>query len=561
MEGNRVQQPSELLRQGRTDEVWRRYCGFLDLDVDGFMKIQERLLMEQLQLAVRSKLGRQLMGNDPPQQVQEFRERVRLTSYSDYAPYLDQQQDDVLVDKVVAWSHTSGRSGGYKWMPFTARAFAKMGEAALTQLLLATAQGRGDIRLEPNDVFVNNVAARPYFTGYAALSLSEIFELRFVPGVEEGEQMSFQERIQAGFQMGLRTGIDVLGSMSSVLIKIGEQFAQGANTTRFSTTLLHPAALYRLGRGLLRSRLAGRPMLPKDLWQVKAIVTGGTDTSIYREKLYEYWGVQPLEGYGCAEAGSIMALQSWHGFGLYFLPDICFLEFVPEAEWARWREDRSYIPETVLLDEVEMGSRYEIVITNFYGGPFLRYRLLDLVRFISLRDEEADINLPSMAFAGRDSDIIDLAGLTGLIDEKMIWQSIVNTGIGHEEWAVRKEIMSVHASLHLYIELKEDLPAEKVAQQVHEALMVLNPFYGDLVELLGVRPLHVTLLSPGTFLRYMQMQQAAGADLAHLKPPHMNAPESVIERLLTASRAAPGSEDKVANGVPARDSWQGPESR
>jgi hypothetical protein len=546
-----MQQPAELLRQGRTDEVWRRYCGFLDLDADGFMRIQERLLMEQLQLAVRSKLGRQLMGTDPPRQVQEFRQRVRLTTYADYAPYLDQQREDVLVEKPVAWSHTSGRSGRYKWMPFTARAFAKMGEAALTQLLLATAGGHGDIRLEPNDVFVNNVAARPYFTGYAALSLSELFELRFVPGVEEGEQMSFQERIQTGFQMGLRTGIDVLGSISSVLIKIGEQFAEGARTTRLSPALLHPAVLYRLGRGLLRSRLAGRPMLPKDLWQVKAIVTGGTDTSIYREKLYEYWGVQPLEGYGCTEAGSIMALQSWNGPGLYFLPDVCFLEFVPEDEWVRWREDESYIPETVLLDEVRLGPRYEIVITNFYGGPFLRYRLHDLVRFISMRDVDAGIDLPSMAFAGRDSDIIDLAGFTGLIDEKMVWQSIVDTGIRHEEWAVRKEIMGLHAGLHLYIELQEDLPAGQVAQQIHEALMVLNPFYGDLVELLGVRPLHVTLLSPGTFMRYIRMQQAAGADPAHLKPPHMNAPEPVIERLLTASRAMPDSENEVANGAPA----------
>ena len=52
-----------------------------------------------------------------------------------------------------------------------------------------------------------------------------------------------------------------------------------------------------------------------------------------------------------------------------------------------------------------------------------------------------------------------------------------------------------------------------------------------------MRPLRVTLLSPGTFLRYVQERKAAGADLAHLKPPHMNAPDAVIADLLRVSEA------------------------
>jgi hypothetical protein len=304
----------------------------------------------------------------------------------------------------------------------------------------------------------------------------------------------------------------------------------------FSRALLHPAVLYRLARGLVRSRLAGRPMLPKDLWQLKGMVAGGTDTEIYRDRVFEYWGVQPHEAYGLSEVGAVVSVQSWNGPGLYFLPDACFLEFVPEAEWVRWREDRDHIPETVLLDEVEVGPRYELVITNFHGGPFARYRTLDLVRFISMRDDAAGTELPAMVFAGRDADYIDLAGLTGLIDEKMVWQAIVDTGISYEEWAVRKELLGLHAGLHLYIELKEDHPADEVAARVNEGLIALNPFYGDLVNFLGIHPIRVTLLAPGTYSRYMQMQQAAGADLAHLKPPHMNAPDEVIDKLMTANR-------------------------
>ena len=42
---------AELLRQGRRDEFWQRYCGFLDLSIDEFMTIQQRLLTEQLQMS------------------------------------------------------------------------------------------------------------------------------------------------------------------------------------------------------------------------------------------------------------------------------------------------------------------------------------------------------------------------------------------------------------------------------------------------------------------------------------------------------------------------------
>jgi hypothetical protein len=81
---------SDLLRQGRREEVWTKYCGFLDLGLDNFMEIQRRLLTEQLQLSGRSELGRSLMGDDPPQEVEEFRKRMRLTTYEDYASYLDE---------------------------------------------------------------------------------------------------------------------------------------------------------------------------------------------------------------------------------------------------------------------------------------------------------------------------------------------------------------------------------------------------------------------------------------------------------------------------------------
>lgn len=528
----------KLLKQGRKQDIWKQYCGFLDLGLPEFMSIQERLLLEQLHEVGKSELGRQLMHGKTPTSLEEFRSTVPLTEYLDYEPFMSEGQEHTLPRKPYIWSHTSGRSGGYKMVPYSKEVYDKAGERIMSAFILSMARHRGDVRLEEHDVLLYNVPPAPYASGVALLSVAQCFPFHFMPSLEETENLSFQERMELSFQQVLVTGIDVLGSITSVLVKIGERFAQGAGGAKLSRYAVHPKAMFRLGRGYLRSRLAGRPMLPKDIWAVKGITCGGTDTSIYKEKITEYWGVTPHELYASTETGVVAAVQAWDRNGLYFIPDVIFLEFIPEEDWMKNRQDPSYEPQTVLLDEIEPGQRYELVITSLHGGPFLRYRMRDLIRFIAVRSEDLDIQLPSMVCAGRSDGLIDLAGFTGLIDESMIWRAIHETGIAYEEWTARKEITQEGAILHIYLEPREELNADEVRAGVHENLKRLNPFYSDLEEMLDVTPLRVTLLAKGAFMGYYLERQAAGADLAHLKPPHMNASDAIVDSLKRLSAAA-----------------------
>jgi hypothetical protein len=141
-----------------------------------------------------------------------------------------------------------------------------------------------------------------------------------------------------------------------------------------------------------------------------------------------------------------------------------------------------------------------------------------------------------MSFSARTTDFIDLAGFTGLIDEKMVWKAILNTGIEYNEWVIRKEAIDGNPVLHLYIETKEKIDADVVQQKVHECLKALNPYYSDYETMLNKRALYVTVLEGGTFQKYMGEKARAGTDLAHLKPAHMNAPDEEIKLLLQASR-------------------------
>ena len=527
----------DLLRQGQKDEVWTKFCGFLDLNVDEFMEIQERLLMEQIELIRETQIGRMILNDGSHESLQAFRQTVPITSYEDYEPYFETKNDQVLPQPAYIWARTSGRSGKLKWIPYTRQAYHRLGERVFAGVILAAARGRGDINIQERDILVYNTPPRPYISGVALRALAEQYNFRFIPSLESTEDMDFQERIEIGFTTAMKTGIDILGSLSVVLVKMGERFTEGAQTTKFTKELVHPRVAARLARAYIRSQIENRTMLPKDLWKVKAIPSGGMDTSIYKDKIEYYWGTPPFEQYGSTEEGAV-ATQVWTKDGMTFFPDAAFLEFIPKLEWDKWRSDPAYIPKTVLINDVEVGRRYELVITNFYGKPLIRYRMHDLIEITALEDQETGIKLPQMTFVGRSEDFIDLAGFTGLIDEKLVWRAILLTSIPYEEWSIRKEVLNGHPILHLYIETPPDVEQSKIQRKVHESLKTLNPSYRDYESMIGEQSLIVTKLSPGTFNAYLLEMQSAGADLAHLKPPHMNASDEVIHLLQKLSDQA-----------------------
>jgi len=254
------------------------------------------------------------------------------------------------------------------------------------------------------------------------------------------------------------------------------------------------------------------------------------DTAIYKDAITHYWGREPYEFYGCAEV-PVLALQGWNRKGMIFAPDLVFLEFIPYEEQLKHRDDKDYQPSTVLLAEVQEGKLYEVVITQFYGMPFLRYRMNDIIKVVALKDAEAGVSLPHITFQRRADEVINLGGLAWL-DEKVIWQAIANIGVRFVDWSARKEYEGDQSFLRLYFELKEDRDPAELETKIDEQLKLLDLDYRDIQTYLGLQPVRVTLLSPGTFQRYTDEKRREGADLAHIKPAHINPPETIIQRLL-----------------------------
>lgn len=143
-----------------------------------------------------------------------------------------------------------------------------------------------------------------------------------------------------------------------------------------------------------------RRIWPKLSW-VSAIWAG--NFSSYARKLQEYSG-RSLPYY----TGTYVSSEGVFGMARHpydqcyaLIPGSCFYEFIPMD--GKNGENESDNPPTLLLNQVEEGKEYELVITNQSG--FYRYRMGDVIKVIGFYNET-----PLVVFKYRKKNIVSIAG-------------------------------------------------------------------------------------------------------------------------------------------------------
>jgi hypothetical protein len=510
------------------DERWKRYCGFLDLSVEEFLEIQNELMADQLGRIPASVLGRHILGDKPPATVAEMRARVPLTTHDDYEPWLSRRDESALAAKACAWCHSSGRGGRFKWIPHSTELMDKTARNLFGAFILSSATERGDIRVAPGVRFLTTLPAAPYSSGVVLDHFRKRLTVRPMPDPDAVAALPFQQQVARGFEDALRGGFDVCGAMAVILVRIGQQMAGEAERSRtVSWSMFHPAAIARMLRAWRRSRLAGRPIYPRDLWTPKGIMAGGLDIAIYRQDIERYWGVRPFDVYASSET-MFLALQGWNKKALTPLADSVFMEFLPHDPSA---SDGSPDRPTLLLDELEEGKLYELIVSHFHGMPLLRYRIGDVIRVVSMGDTETGARLPQLEVQRKVGETINLSGLCAL-DERMLSGALSAAGIPFSEWTALKEYDHNTTFLRMIVELREKRSAREVSALLDARLKDLDTDYSDVERYGGSNPVRTTVLAPGSFARYSEAMLREGRELAYLKPRHVNPQAEAVERLL-----------------------------
>lgn len=506
----------EKLKNLQPEAIWQEYCGFLDLDIDGYMQIQNRLMLEQISLWSNSGLGRHLLEGKYPETIEDFRKQVPLTTYGDYADILLQKQEDMLPDKPIIWIQTTWEGGKnpIKVAPYTKSMLDTYKSNILACLIMCSSTERGKYSIKATDNFLYGLAPLPYATGLFPLALNEEIGIGFLPPVKEAVKMSFSERNKKGFKMGLSKGIDYFFGLGSVayfvslsLSSMGSGSKPKGGSREEKPSKYSLPTVYRILRARYRCKKENRDLKPRDLFKLKGLVVAGTDNNCYKDDLEDLWGVRPLELFAGTEP-SCIGTESWTKDGLYFFPDACFYEFIPEDEMYKSLDDPEYQPRTYLMNEVIPDQKYELVVSVLKGGAFVRYRVGDVYRCVGLDSAADKTRIPRFKYVDRIPNIIDIAGFTR-ISENCIRNVVELSGLDIMGWFAVKEYNKQNRPLlHMYIEMKrESLASTAITKDIlREHLGVYFKYvdndYKDLQRILGMDPLEITILKCGTFEEY-----------------------------------------------------------
>ena len=503
----------EKLHEYSKEEIWEEYCGFLTLSAEEFMDIQKRLLTEQMALWSESALGQSILKGKKPTTIEEFRSMVPLTTYEDYAPTLLSKQTKALPAEPVLWVQTTWEGGVHpiKTAPYTKGMLDTFQHNVISCLVLATSRKKGDFDISVTDHMLYALAPLPFVTGLLPLVLHEEIDIEYLPAVKDAVNMSFKERNVQGFKLGMKKGIEYFFGLGSVLYYVSQSITSISGSRKKSLgELLRSVSPSMLMRSLVAKRTCrreNRDLLPKDLFKLKGFMCAGTDNRCYKADLERMWGIAPMEIFAGTEPTCI-GCETWSREGVYFFPDSCFYEFIPEDEMNKNIEDPNYQPRTVLWDEVVPGGIYEIVLTVFKGGAFARYRVGDVFRCTGIGSRLENNSIPRFQYIDRVPQIVDIAGFTR-ITEKSINQAIELSRLPIENWTAKKEFTENNRPyLHLYVELQRNnlinsaVSIRILQDQLGIYFRYLDQDYEDLKKILGVDPLKITMLKCGTFAAY-----------------------------------------------------------
>ncbi|NLD18963.1 MAG: GH3 auxin-responsive promoter family protein [Clostridiales bacterium] len=513
------------LKKCSQQEIWDEYCGFLDLSIDEYMDIQYRLLHEQIELFSDSGMGKRIMHGQKPETPEEFRKTVPLTTYDDYADILLNQRKSMLPAEPVVWLETTWESGSRpkKLAPYSKQMLDIYSNNIIAAMILSTSEERGKFAVRSGDRALYGLAPLPYATGLFPLLIAPEIDLHFMPSIKDARNLSFSEQNKRGFYTAMKAGLDQFFGMSSVVYTITknfEHFTSSGSVNLKNLIGIRPNMLVRILKAKYLSSRDNRPMMPKDIFDLKGFVCVGTDTSLFKEELEKNWGRKPLEIHGGTEP-SCLGTETWSRNGLVFFPDNAFYEFIPVDEMLKNEADPDYVPKTYLMNEVTANRNYEIVLTLFKGGAFMRYRPGDVYRCLRTVNEHDNVMLPQFEYLDRIPTIIDIAGFTR-ITEASIKRVLELSRLPVGDWFALKEYDGDKRSfMHFYVELDTDTPEsaflneQLIKEHFSAYFRHYDHDYNDLKRLLGIEPLKITILPVRSLKRY---EDRFGSSMRKINP-------------------------------------------
>lgn len=432
--------------------------------------------------------------------ISDYQQQVPLTTYDDYETYIDRMTEHgernlLTAYPVVFYASTSGTSGSPKKIPVTDKGLSVFQNHSAT------------IQFAVFSEFYKNTKWKDFHNGAVFLLLSLSHE-PLKDGVEFGSISSAaldEEKLKA-MSYFITTPKEVLSHTQNTDLKyLHSRYALAEREISMMAGAYIPALVDIMnyikenqkdlvsdirngiiGKGIrmpdeLRKTLEEdlKPD-PKRADELETIFSEGFNEKI----MQKIW--PKLQGISAIWAGNFSMyarkLQQFSGrsipyytntyvssegvFGIArhpfdqcyaMIPESCFYEFIPMDGKAGSDEENN--PQTLLIDEVEEGKEYELVITNQSG--FYRYRMGDVIRVVGFYNE-----LPLVVFKYRKKNIVSIAGEKFTEDHLLsaIREFERRTDISIIDYCMYPDREAEPGRYVIIIEPNEKVPAEKLEE-------------------------------------------------------------------------------------------------
>lgn len=189
------------------------------------------------------------------------------------------------------------------------------------------------------------------------------------------------------------------------------------------------------------------------------------------------------------------------------LVDSAFYEFIPVEEN---ESDR-----ILLMNELEVGKFYEIVVTTKAG--LYRYRLKDVIRVVGYEGET-----PLIKFAYRANLVTNICG-THITNDDLsdgVKKLEKQYGLNAVDFSLYPKMDPADSHLELYIEFNKDVDketADSIERSFEDNIKQLNTAYVYARDIGQLQPAQVHILKNNTYYDYRNDQIAHGASSNQLK--------------------------------------------
>ena len=254
---------------------------------------------------------------------------------------------------------------------------------------------------------------------------------------------------------------------------------------------------------------------PKISWAYGMV---GSNLSVYVRKLRKYIGDIPLHNMGFAAAEGFFAMSTELDVNdSVLLPHCIFFEFIPvnDGEDDDENKDDENI-KTLLINQLEVGKKYEIVVTNFSG--LYRYRMQDVVKVTGMYNKTPRVEL--LYRENLSMNVANEKTTTDMVDfcAKETAAAMGNEFVGHSFYA---DYSTKPPRYCMLAEAKNPVSEEerqKYIEILDEKLKGVNEKYFKYRRWGMLNTPEVLFLKEKTYWDYREMLRSQGVVLNQIKP-------------------------------------------